>query len=84
MKVTVKEKPQNVYNFDGRVVGKREGRVLEANVKSLQGLRVWCRHHRVEDAEYFQDGKKIGESCSLYDFRRGHFTSFNFNPYFFS
>ena len=79
MQITVKEMPRNVYSEYGRVIGKKAGRVLEANVKSLQGLRVWCRHHDVTDAEYFQDGKKIGVSCLFYDYRRGCVTSFDFN-----
>lgn len=80
MQVTVKEMEKNVYSRNGRVIGKKEGRVLEANVKSLQGLRVWCRHHNVEDADFFQDGKQIGYvrfGCNLRGFPTAVFF-FNF------
>lgn len=79
MKITVKEMEQKVYSHNGRVIGKKAGRVLEANVKSLQGLRVWCRHHNVEDADFFQDGKQIGYARLGCD-RRGYpATVFFFN-----
>ena len=79
MKITVKEMEQKVYGEYGRVIGKKEGRVLEANVKSLQGLRVWCRHHNVEDADFFQDDKQIGYARLGCD-RRGYpATVFFFN-----
>lgn len=79
MQVTVKEMPRNEYDEHGRRIGKKEGRVLEANVKSLKGLRVWCYHHGVKDADFYQDGNQIGYARFGCD-RRGYpATVFFFN-----